>query len=251
MKLPYLQSADISKLLEECKKSLAHYTSSESLTDYLDRHSISTRESIYNLKDAPKLDAQLSSDANNAKLLHRWINSAQPSIPRSVLGDSRLWTALCHTTFLEYMTKRWSAKIDTEEETPDGNNPKGYGTITSRYFVMGDGQRGIIRNGLARLYWAAELSFVDNDYKLLDTMFHKQDIHASIIERSMSLDANLTQAVLTEFEFIKKIEDIDLKKQIQLAAKLINGAGGTRTLETVKNNDLKSCLKQSFGELIA
>ena len=250
MKLPYLLSEDIIKLRAECSKGLAQYTSSETLQEYLESHSIHIHDSIYVLSDAPKLDSNLSSDSNNAKLLHAWIKSAIPSIPRSVLGDHRLWSALCHSTFRDYMTNRWSAKIDTGEEIPDGNNPKGYGTITSRYFVTGDGQRGIVRNGLARLYWAAELSFVDNDYKLLDTMFHKQDIHASIIERSMSLDANLTQAILTEFEFIKKIEDTDLKKQIQLAAKLINGAGGTRTLETVKNNDLKSCLKQSFGELI-
>jgi hypothetical protein len=112
--------------------------------------------------------------------------------------------------------------------------------------VSGEGQRGIVRNGLARLYWAAELSIVNNDYKLLDTMFYKQDIHASIIERSMSLDTELTKGILTRFENIKNNEYQKLKKKIQLATKLINGAGGTRTLETVKDNDLDSCFKQSF-----
>ena len=252
MKLPYLLSADILKLREECRSTLAHYKSPALLSEYLESHSINTRESLYILSDAPKLDGKLSSDSNNAKLLHTWIQSAQPFIPRSVLGDGRLWAALCHDVFRDYMIERWvNTDLDPEEEVADGNNPKGHGTITSRFFVLGEGQRGIVRNGLARLYWAAELSVVDGDYKLLDTMFHKQDIHASIIERSMSLDAKLTQGILTEFSPIKKIDKKNLKKPIQFASKLINGAGGTRTLETVKNSDLRSCLKQSFGDLIA
>ena len=247
MKLPYLLSADISKLREGCKSTLAHYKSPALLSEHLDNHSISSRESLYILSDAPKLDGKLSSDSNNAKLLHTWIHSAQPFIPRSVLGDGRLWAALCHTVYRDYMIERWvNADLDPEEEISDGNNPKGYGTITSRFFVSGEGQRGIVRNGLARLYWAAELSIVNNDYKLLDTMFYKQDIHASIIERSMSLDTELTKGILTRFENIKNTEYPKLKKKIQLATKLINGAGGTRTLETVKNNDLDSCFKQSF-----
>jgi hypothetical protein len=255
MKLPYFAIADVNKLLDECKNHVEQYTSSDNLSNYLDKHAIRIHESNYILDDAPKLIGTIEADASNAQAIHTWIKSATPAIPRSVLGDGRLWAALSHFTFKDYMTKRWDLKIDSEgnegedneSQNSNQNRPKGYGKISGRYFVLGDGQRGVVRNGLSRLYWAAELCYNNGDYSLLKTMFKKQDIHASIIERGMSVDSKLTKAIITKFNEVKNEETALEKKKIQLLAKLINNSGATRTLETVAKNDLGTLFKEVFN----
>lgn len=248
MKLTYLSTKDVKKLLEQCKLSLGHYKSANLLSQHLDNETVKLLESTYDLPELPKLHGTIARDAESAINLHKWIKRASPEIPRSVLCDGRLWTALCHFTFRDYMLERWPLNTDTEEavaeQSENKNSPQGYGTISGRFFVIGNGQRGIVRNGLARLFWAAELSVTNGDYSLVDTMFIKQDVHASIVERSLSADKDLTQKILIA---LKQCNEADLsKKDIQLFAKLINGAGSTRTLETVAKRDVDYYKNQVF-----
>ncbi|NBY41799.1 MAG: hypothetical protein EBQ49_00505 [Verrucomicrobia bacterium] len=75
-------------------------------------------------------------------------------------------------------------------------------------------------------------------------MFRKQDIHQNIIERSMCIDSKITKSMLKEFARLDR--DELSKTKIQLVAKLVNGAGGTRTLETVSKSDMKDSFEVAF-----
>jgi len=251
MNLPYYSAEDIQKLKKACEEDLLAYSSQDDLTQLLEDLLINTKLSSYVLTDPPPLldGSSPAKDVDDAIALHKWLTSATPKIPRSVFGDERLWTALCHKTFANYMVNRWGTeKTDdtpvAEEQTDSRGKPEGYGRISIRFFVKGASQRGIVRNGLARLFWAADLALDSGSYELVHQMFRKQDIHQNIIERSMCIDSKITKSMLKEFARLDR--DELSKTKIQLVAKLVNGAGGTRTLETVSKSDMKDSFEVAF-----
>lgn len=254
MNAPYYSAEDILKLKEACAQDCSAYSTVEELAKLLEEKLIKIRQASYVLNEPPALSGSgPDADTADAIALHKWLSTSNPKIPRSVFGDERLWTALCHDTFADYMVRRWGA--DTPDNTPseeDQNESKGkpesFGRISIRFFVKGASQRGIVRNGLARLFWAADLALeAEGNYDLVRQMFRKQDIHQNIIERSMCIDSELTKKMLKEFAQLD--DDALSKAKIQLVAKLVNGAGGTRTLETVSRDDMSDSFKAAFGRL--
>jgi len=253
MNAPYYSAEDILKLKEASTQDCGAYSANEGLIKLLEDNLIKTRQSSYLLPESPALSGTApDADTEDAIALHKWLTQATPKIPRSVFGDERLWTALCHGTFSDYMVRRWGNDLPddilTDQEKNDiKGKPDGYGRISIRFFVKGASQRGIVRNGLARLFWAADLAIeADGTYDLARQMFRKQDIHQNIIERSMCIDSELTKTMLKEFS---KLNDDSLSKaKIQRVAKLVNGAGGTRTLETVASEDMTDSFKAAFPE---
>ena len=254
MNAPYYSAEDILKLKEASTQGCSAYSAMEGLSKLLEDKLIKTRHSSYVLAAPPALSGSgPASDTEDAIALHKWLSAATPKIPRSVFGDERLWTALCHGTLADYMVRRWGTHLPDdilpeEDQNDIKGKPEGYGRISIRFFVKGASQRGIVRNGLARLFWAADLALeVDGTYDLVRQMFRKQDIHQNIIERSMCIDSELTKKMLKEFA---QLDDVALSKaKIQLVAKLVNGAGGTRTLETVSRDDMADSFKAAFGRL--
>lgn len=251
MNVPYYSAEDILKLKEASTQECVAYSATEGLAKLLEDKLVNTRQASYLLPEPPTLSGiGPDADTEDAIALHKWLSQANPKIPRSVFGDERLWTALCHSTFAEYMVRRWGADLpyDTlleEEQSEAKGKPEGYGRISIRFFVKGASQRGIVRNGLARLFWAADLALeTDGTYELVKQMFRKQDIHQNIIERSMCIDAELTKKMLKEFAQLD--DEVLSKAKIQLVAKLVNGAGGTRTLETVAKDDMADSFKAAF-----
>ena len=251
MNAPYYSAEDILKLKEASTQGCSAYSAVEGLSKLLEDKLIKTRSSSYVLAEPPILSGLgPTSDTDDAIALHKWLSAATPKIPRSVFGDERLWTALCHGTFADYMVQRWGTDLPDdilpeEDQSDTKGKPEGYGRISIRFFVKGASQRGIVRNGLARLFWAADLALeVDGTYDLVRQMFRKQDIHQNIIERSMCIDSELTKNMLKEFAQLD--DDALSKAKIQLVAKLVNGAGGTRTLETVSRDDMPDSFKAAF-----
>ena len=215
------------------------YESAEALAKELSAKGlVASMEPAYDLGEPPVLTGGSDEDAANAQKLHEWISAAKPKIPRTVLADGRLWAALCHTTFAEYMIGRWGPKAKASEDSNDSR-------LNSRFFANGEGQRSLVRNGLARLYFAAEIVFQDNSYKLLPIFFEKQDIHQNFIERALAGDAELIRSVA---ENCLKVKEQNLKKiNIQNYAKLVNGAGGTRSLDKVRAQGIQVLTQVAFG----
>jgi hypothetical protein len=243
MKLPFFSSKQIDgekglKLIDQ-----SAYESTEALAKELAGKGLNVSvEPAYTLREPPELAGGSDEDATNAQKLHQWISTAKPKIPRTVLADGRLWAALCHTTFAAYMIKRWGAELKSTQE-PSASR------LESRFFANGEGQRALVRNGLARLYFAAEIVFRKDDYKLLPIFFEKQDIHASFIERTLAGDPDLIRSVA---ESCQKVKGADLNKlNIQTYAKLVNGAGGTRTLNKVTDKALKVLTDIAFRSNVA
>ena len=239
MKLPFFSSKQIDD--ENGLKSVdqSAYESTAALAKELAAKGLTASvEPAYELGEPPVLTGGSDEDAANAQKLHEWISTAKPKIPRTVLADGRLWAALCHTTFADYMIGRWGPKAKASDDSKDSR-------VNSRFFANGEGQRTLVRNGLARLYFAAEIVFKDNSYKLLPIFFEKQDIHQNFIERALAGDAELIRSVA---ENCLKVKEESLKKlNIQTYAKLVNGAGGTRSLDKVRAQGIQMLTQVAFG----
>lgn len=239
MKLPFFSSKQINgekglKLIDQ-----KAYESTEALAKELAANGLTVSvEPAFELGVPPVLTGGSDKDAANAQKLHEWISAAKPMIPRTVLADGRLWAALCHTTFAEYMIGRWGPKAKASENSNDSR-------LNSRFFANGEGQRTLVRNGLARLYFAAEIVFQDGNYKLLPIFFEKQDIHQNFIERTLAGDAELIRSVAENCLQVK--EENLIKLNIQTYAKLVNGAGGTRSLDKVRDKGIQVLTQVAFG----
>lgn len=73
-------------------------------------------------------------------------------IDRIQASDSRLWITLTHRDSWSYMQKRWNLK-DSDKGTNLNNK------ILSRWHLDGSPRNALARNGLSRLWWAAELTY--------------------------------------------------------------------------------------------
>lgn len=244
MKLPFFSTKQIDgenglKLIDQ-----KAYESADKLANELSARGLTVSiEPAYELGEPPVLAGGSDQDAVNAQKLHEWISAAKPKIPRTVLADGRLWAALCHKTFAEYMIGRWGPKVKASEESNDSR-------LNSRFFANGEGQRNLVRNGLARLYFAAEIVFQDGNYNLLPIFFEKQDIHQNFIERALAGDSGLIRSVAENCLKVKglKIKEEKLNKlNIQNYAKLVNGAGGTRSLDKVSEMGIQVLTEVAFG----
>lgn len=242
MKLPFFSFKQIDG--ENGLKSVdqSAYESTDALAKQLAAMGLTvSMEPAYELGEPPVLTGGSDEDAANAQKLHEWIAAAKPKIPRTVLADGRLWAALCHTTFADYMIGRWGPKAKANDDSKDSR-------LNSRFFANGEGQRNLVRNGLARLYFAADIVFHENGYKLLPIFFEKQDIHQNFIERALAGDAELIRSVADNCLKIKAERAGNLKKlNIQTYAKLVNGAGGTRSLDKVRDHSLQVITQVAFG----
>lgn len=112
-----------------------------------------------------------SDDLENAIKLHK----TYIDLPYSLASDGNFWSLLTHTEYWEYMRARWPV----EEARRDR-----FKYISRRYFFK---DKGRARNGLARLWWFAELSYdgdSEDPYHYTKLMLQDQDLAAQIIENT-------------------------------------------------------------------
>ena len=108
-------------------------------------------------------DPDKEKDLENAIRVHKALQQLTPLQAR----DPRVWTRLAHTECWQYMRTRW------ELERSGSDADKGVRFITSRYFIAQDDSRALLRNGIARLWWTAHMSFDaarNNPYELTSVL---------------------------------------------------------------------------------
>lgn len=88
-------------------------------------------------------------DADNAI---RLFQAYRPFITPVMAAEERLWASLCHNQYYEYMLKRWPIEVKAKNQTEEG-------IIKERYFFGKGPRKSQERNGLARLWLSAAMTY--------------------------------------------------------------------------------------------
>ena len=173
---------------------------------------------------------RISYDCENAIELNRKLN-----LDRSQAIDERLWTYFSHVTFWKYMRLRWNVQKK--------KNPKNY--ISEHYFTHGN--RGLVRNGISRLWWAAELTKDKNNkrnpYELTEVMFTSAEIVMHLLDRTFPRNINFTQNLLRVFSRMDK-EVYSNVKLFRELMKYFNSIGGVQILDSLDFNEIEKIVHE-------
>jgi hypothetical protein len=149
------------------------------------------------------------------------------------------------------MRKRWP--VERFETNPD----KASRFILSRYFIAQTDSRALLRNGMARLWWTAQMSFDSarmNPYELTSVLLYTLDITQQILERSMGR----APVIVTGFlEFLLQNKDALLaggdqnRVRIRRLAKFLNLYGGVCLLDCLSQTEIIKLLGGELERILA
>lgn len=180
----------------------------------------------------PVLTGTVKGDIDSAKAIHKILGD---KLTFSQAADARLWTYLCHDVYWKYMKERW-----------------GSDSIKDRYFVNGNSSRALSRNGIARLWWFAHLTYIPdrqhNPYELTEILLSNQDIQHNLLERAFGRNTAILHILL---DFIHLNPDKfqgegGMKAGTKRLGKLMNRWGGVRLLDCLVRKEILDYLNVNF-----
>lgn len=174
-------------------------------------------------------------DNQNARIVYSHLKELKPVQAVS----AELWTYMTHIQFPKYMANRW--KINDNE-----NEKKLKEVIKQRYFAI-RGSKGVIRNGIARLWWAGYWGYDENredPFELVDVMLDKQEIYEHISERSFNRNKNI---LISSLEAIK--ESNLNSREIRLLYGKINSYGSDKHLDALDMKLSKNMVQELVEEI--
>jgi hypothetical protein len=184
-------------------------------------------------------------DIENAIRLHGALRHLTPLQAR----DPRLWTHLAHVECWQYMRKRWPI------ERHLSRRERAARFVLSRYFVPQSQSRALLRNGIARLWWTAQMSYDsdrDNPYELTAVLLSTLDITQQILERGIGRAPNVILAFL---EFLLRSKEVLLaggnenRARIRRLAKFLNLHGGVSILDCLSKAEVIDLLQKEFSRI--
>jgi len=190
-------------------------------------------------------DHQKIFDLENAIRIHK----ALPTLTPVQAQDPRLWTRLTHVELWGYMQSRWPGDKYPEPE-------RNLNWIRSHYFVAQRQSRALVRNGLARLWWAAKMTCDpdrDNPYELTNVLLSSLDIYKNLLERNFGRAMGVTRSFL-EFLLLNKEECLcsgdKARNLVRDLSKAVNLHGGICVLDSKTNTALVDFLNREKDRLV-
>ena len=143
---------------------------------------------------AEAIDQARQSGQSNALRRGAWDRMLVEPFHRALAGlsvadalDMRVWHWLCIYQFPDLVRDRWAIESFTPEH--GGPNP---GYIR---FLGNPTLSGFARNCLARLWWAGQTLYSQEDgYQLVNGVFDPQDLFTAVFERDLVLNRSVARA---------------------------------------------------------
>lgn len=176
-------------------------------------------------------------DYENIVLLY----TALKDMNLSLAINEGIWTYMTHVTYWEYMRKRWPL-----EDSPEKFSSINY--IKNRYFF---GEKGRIRNGLARLWWTGYITYdetTENHFELTEVLLKgkdRQELSRMILE-TPALARN-KKAVKVILRTIKNLEDDDsfkIRDFIRDMAKYVNFIGSVTLWDSLDEIEINRLIQE-------
>jgi len=250
--MPFLtvfRNSFVGGLLGNIKTNLDKYHRSDKWALQLGSPStrdLQTRIEIKSPLNLAEPDENSLKDLENAIRFHKLLGQLTPLQAR----DPRLWTRLTHVDCWQYMRTRWPL------ERFGSDAEKGARFIAARYFVSQSDSRALMRNGIARLWWTAHMSYDPhrtNPYELTSVLLYNLDITQQIMERNMGRAPVIVVGFL---EFLMQNKDKLLgvgdqgRDRVRKLAKFLNLYGGVCLLDCLTQTDIIKLLGGEFGRIL-
>ena len=253
MKLYFLKQKSLDVLEKEIGENLEKYESSDS---WVDQYFVSKEmpkyyfDSKIEVPDYQLVIGESDTDFQNAKIIYEAYKGRLNPVQAS---DLRLWAYLAHVQHWDYMYKRWKIDVPDEEDAEEDNSSKSsfdkvIDRVGTRYFFKSSKGKAFVRQGIARLYWSAYLTYDEdnkNPYEYTEFFFSKQDIFTSITERSFARNKILVLAALKE---IKKHPEIS-REEIRLFLSKLNQSGAITVLDFLDKEQAEQLCQNVMNEL--
>ena len=234
MKIYYMKEKALDSLQKDVEDNLDRYKSG---ARWIDQYFIEKESPKYyfdtgiEVNDYDLVIGGPETDFQNAKTI---FEAFKGKINPLQASDLRLWAYLAHVQHWDYMCNRWKIDVPDEEDEPDDDKKsprdKAISRVKTRYFFGSSRGKAFVRQGIARLYWSAYLTYDennDNPYEYTEFFFSKQDIFTSITERSYARNKILIMAALKE---LKKHPELS-REDIRLFLAKLNQAGAITVLD--------------------
>lgn len=234
MKVYYMKQKALDSLQKDISDNLEKYQSS---SRWIDQYFIDKEAPKYYFEtgiEVPDYELVLGgpeTDFQNAKIVFEAFNGKLNPVQAS---DLRLWAYLAHVQHWDYMHSRWKIDVPDEEDEPDDGQKsprdKVLDRVKTRYFFGSSRGKAFVRQGIARLYWGAYLTYDeanDNPYAYTEFFFTKQDVFTSITERSYARNKVL---ILAALKVLKKHPDLS-RADIRLFLAKLNQSGAITVLD--------------------
>lgn len=174
-------------------------------------------------------------DNKNARIVYAHLQELKPV--QAVTAE--LWTYMTHIQFPNYMANRWQINYNEDDK-------KLREVIKQRYFAI-RGSKGVIRNGIARLWWAGYWGYDENredPFELVDVILDKQEIYEHISERSYNRNKNI---LIASLEAIKQ-NNFNTREVRALYVK-INSYGSDKHLDAMNTNEARDMINELVQEI--
>ena len=255
MKLYFMKQKALDSLQKDIADNLEKYQMSSLWIDqyFIDKATPNyCFETDITINDYELILGGPETDFQNAKIIFEAFKNKINPVQAS---DLRLWAYLAHVKHWDYMHKRWNINLTDEEEAGEEKGEdnkssvkKTIDRIKTRYFFGASKGKAFVRQGIARLYWSAYLTYDannDNPYEYTEFFFSKQDIFTSITERSYARNKILILAALKE---LKKHPELSRDETRLFLAKL-NQAGAITVLDFLNVEQAQQLCKKLMDEI--
>lgn len=149
-------------------------------------------------------------------------------VGRDRASDPRLWNYCSLVAFRSYMEGRWPLKI-----TGDWKR-----AMKSRWLMINPNRNTLMRHGIARLWWAAQLTY-DHDmpdpYTYTNLLAEKEDRMQAVLDRQIGSLRNVTRAVL---DYSKGSPACGHEDRIRYVMKSLTAVYGYRDLARRSEGDI-------------
>jgi hypothetical protein len=181
-------------------------------------------------------DGKPSSDFENVKTIHSAFRFIEPRL----LAYEGLWVYFTHVYFWQYMQKRWIPKEPKKMTS---------GMIKERFFLKGEATRGLLRNGIARLWFLGHMTFDsenENDhYHLTEILLSNQEVLESLVGRPKLFSSkNFRIAIL---KLIKNNQELLEREKFRKLLMQFIYLSGIRVLDAYSSDELVEMLQQKIN----
>lgn len=251
MILNFMKNAALDMLDADIPNNISRYNSPEKWLDaYFEeknvgKYAFSTGIAV---PDVSLIVGDSSTDFENSKILYEAFKGSLSPVQAS---DLRLWAYLAHDTYWDYMRKRWAIDSVSDDDDEDAGMNKSIARIGSRYFFKASKGKAFVRQGIARLYWGAYLTYdetnAENPYEITEYFFSKQDIFSVSTEHALARNKALLIGALKALKGFGDLKRRDIRK---FFIKL-NQAGGIVVFDSLTIDSAYSLAQKILSEVIS